>query len=116
MKTYKVLISFIALVFTISGTGLALETASVAVPQDLAQFEAAYSGTKPVVASMKFWEAKQIERFPITTLSTERMRIDYDAMGQGTKAHIKPAKSVSTPWFGPYPSLGSKALVELASR
>lgn len=93
MKTLKVLGVLAVLAALAIPAYAAVESASEIPGKTLADFQREYSGTKPVIAWLKFQEYQMLQRTPRTSLETSRMRTetvsadeDYD---HGTKPVVR---------------------------
>lgn len=103
MKTYKSIL-IASLILGILGMMsippvFAVETSVSSSPQTLADFQRAYTGTKPAIAYAKYWEARFLAKYPQPTLAVSRMRTEAAPQkGQGTKPGIQPLQGSPHAW------------------
>lgn len=95
MKTFKFIL-VLGFMAAAAAPAFAMETSAAAPAQTLSEFQRANTGTKPIVAFVKYNESKFLSQFPEVTLNVSNLRTD--ATGSGTKPLIKPSLGSAHSW------------------
>jgi hypothetical protein len=99
MKTKALWMLIVVFAVSTMPTYAMVEGVSV-TPQTMAEFQRAFSGTKPVIAASEYQASKYVTSLPKTTLTLSRVRTETVVKGQGTKPGIRPAYGSAHRWIG----------------